>query len=188
MKSIEHPAVFNHSIRTFIYARQVNLQQDGLQQNGVPDNDEALFLACLFHDSGTAEDNNGTQRFEVEGADAAGRFLTAEGWTPQLIQPIWEAIALHTSPGIAERSGPLARLTRIGVRIDFGSISLLTDTDLVQKTEQDYARMNIEHVLGSLVVAQAQAQSSKAPVPSWPANLLAAQCNNPQNTETNPAF
>jgi hypothetical protein len=32
---------------------------------------------------------------------------------------VWEAIALHTSPGIAER-GALAYLTRRGVGIDFG--------------------------------------------------------------------
>jgi hypothetical protein len=33
---------------------------------------------------------------------------------------VWEAIALHTSPGIAERRGLLAYLTREGVGIDFG--------------------------------------------------------------------
>ncbi|HXL90101.1 MAG TPA: hypothetical protein VN969_14215 [Streptosporangiaceae bacterium] len=33
---------------------------------------------------------------------------------------VWEAIALHTSPGLAERRGALAHLTRAGIGMDFG--------------------------------------------------------------------
>jgi len=56
----------------------------------------------------------------VEGADLAGSRLIAHGFDEQQADEVWEAIALHTSGGIAERRGPLARLTRAGVLADLG--------------------------------------------------------------------
>ncbi|EEB93572.1 hypothetical protein MPER_07748 [Moniliophthora perniciosa FA553] len=35
------------------------------------------------------------------------------------LHKVWTAIALHTSPGIAERIDPFTRLVRLGVNMDF---------------------------------------------------------------------
>ena len=60
MQAALHPSVFNHSMRVLHLARHLSPHQT------VPDH-EALAVAALFHDSGTAQENSGEQRFEVEG-------------------------------------------------------------------------------------------------------------------------
>lgn len=47
--------------------------------NGLPvdHDDELLFLACIPHGLGATDHANTDQRFEVDGADAAARFLEA---------------------------------------------------------------------------------------------------------------
>ena len=73
-----------------------------------------------MHDLGTGDLAKGEARFEVEGADLAAAVLREHGVAEPDVDRVWEAIALHTSPGIAERRGLLAYLTREGVGIDFG--------------------------------------------------------------------
>src|ERR1700712_1095161 len=73
-QQLEQPAILNHSIRTFVYA---NLAAGAnlLDAAGY----DLLFLAAVLHDVGTADRFNGTQRFEVEGADAAASYLQSQG-------------------------------------------------------------------------------------------------------------
>jgi HD domain len=119
VRDVLHPQIFNHSVRTFLLGRQAAMR------DGVTDLDsESLCLAALFHDSGTAVGYDGPARFEVEGADAAARFLQQRGWSAAVVDPIWEAIALHTTPGIPERRGPIAHYLRRGVEIEFGPAEL----------------------------------------------------------------
>lgn len=111
-----HPQVYNHSVRTFLLGREA------ARRDGVADlDDESLCIAALFHDAGTAEPYNGPARFEVEGADAAATFLLQRGLNAAMADRIWEAIALHTTPGVPERRGPIAHYLRRGVEIEFGS-------------------------------------------------------------------
>ncbi|MEU4098206.1 HD domain-containing protein [Streptomyces sp. NPDC026673] len=185
MRSILHPAILNHSVRVWLLADHVG------RQEGVAERDrEALAVACLFHDAGTARSHDGPQRFEVEGADAAREFLSPHGWPAPLVQKIWEAIALHTSPGIAERMGTLPRLVRLGVMADFGRAG---PTGPQYKEELAplldlLPRMNIEAVLADAVVEQALRCPEKAPRSSWPGGLLAAHLAHPEHKGVNPAF
>ena len=181
----EKPAIVNHSIRTFLYATLAA----GPNILDTPDND-LLFVAGVLHDVGTADRFNGAQRFEVEGADAAAAYLDARGLDRRDIDLVWEAIALHTSPGIAERRGPLARLIRLGVRTDFGHPWI--DPELRRAVESEYPRLGIEKVLAEAVVAQAlhrpeAERSEKAPPSSWPGGLFNAHLAKAQNAAVNPA-
>lgn len=182
IRAKEHPAVFNHSIRTFLYARHLATADDQVA------NQDALFAACLFHDAGTIDDFNGDQRFEIEGADAAARFLAGEGWKPAEIEPVWQAITLHTSAGIAERFGTLTRYTRLGVRTDFGDHDLLGFPEVIVKAEADFARLDIERILSELVIAQAIEHRQKAPSSTWPGELLRAHLADPHADTVNSAF
>jgi HD superfamily phosphohydrolase YqeK len=169
MRRALHPSVFNHTMRVLHLARHLPAPRPAPDQ-------EALAVAVLFHDSGTIEENNGEQRFEVEGADAAARFLERWDWTPERIKPVWEAIALHTSPGIAERFGPLARVVRTAVLIDLGRTEMpVAPTPALDAQLARYPRLDIDRVLSDLVVAQALERSGamKAPPFSWPGALLA---------------
>ncbi len=161
-----HPAIAHHSARTFRYASTTAEREGG-------DVDPALlFHACLLHDIGAVADPVGSERFEVTGADTASRLLDDAGFSSHQRDRVWAAIALHTSPQIAERTGGLVRWVRLGVLADFGAD--LIHPDLRRDTERDCPRLDAERVLSAAVVAQCLADPRRAPASSWPAALLAA--------------
>lgn len=180
----EERSIANHSVRTFLHARVV-AASDGLVAGRDVDFD-LLFFACVLHDIGTTDEADGELRFEVDGADAAARFLTAEGLPAADIDLVWEAIALHTSPQIAERRGPITRLTRLGVRGDFG-LEIASDGER-RLIEQAYPRLDVEKNLGDAVLEQALRTPQKAPRNSWPASLVRAHADDPLNTGVSEAF
>lgn len=157
MREGEPAALFNHSVRVFIYARAAAAAAAEEEIDL-----EALFVASLFHDIGATPAHDGSQRFEVEGADAAVRFLRRFGWTKARKDAVWEAIALHTSPGIAERRGPITRYTRLGVRIDFGAADTV-GPGLRSAVEAEYPRLDIEAELTAAVVGQAHRRPARLP-------------------------
>lgn len=64
---------------------------------------ELLYVAALFHDLGLVDKyQTETKRFEVDGADAAREFLRRHGIADLKADLVWEAIALHTTPGIPQ--------------------------------------------------------------------------------------
>ena len=166
--AVLHPEIVNHSIRTFLLGREA------ARRDGVLDLDiESLCLAALFHDAGTADVYDGPARFEVEGADAAARFLHLGGWSAASVDPIWEAIALHTTPEIPERRGPITHYLRRGIEIEFGPTEQRARyADSIIDAEKLYPRGHVEEVLQTLVVEQALRRPSKATAPSWAADLL----------------
>lgn len=172
----ERPAIANHSVRTYLHA--VLAARSRQLASGIDYDADLLFYACVLHDLGTADPYDGPARFEVEGADAAATFLTEAGVNAAGVDQVWEAIALHTSPQIAERRGPIAMLTRLGVRADFGVAS--AERSLV---EQHYPRLDVERELADAVVSQALRQADKAPKSSWPASLLHAHLAAPDHPD-----
>ena len=160
----EIPSVLNHSLRThgyaLLHAEKLNVEFD-------PD---LLFVACVLHDLGSAPAYDGPQRFEVEAADAAASLLASHGRTPEESDQVWQAIALHTSPGIAERRGPVPMLTRVGVRTDFFSLAI--PDELRAAAEREYPRLGLDHELGALLVEQALRQPEKARASSWVSDLV----------------
>lgn len=109
--------IFNHSLRVFLLSKWLAGSEGSEWVQ--PENLELLLVAAIFHDMGTSDLYNGKQRFEVEGADGACAHLHAHNISKEQSHQVWTAIALHTSPEIAERISPLARLVRLGVLIDF---------------------------------------------------------------------
>jgi hypothetical protein len=118
VRSSESAAVANHSLRSFYFADLLAAHEGCHQEPGYDRG--LLFAATVMHDLGTGALAQGEARFEVEGADLAAAVLREHGVAEDDVDRVWEAIALHTSPGVAERRGLLAYLTREGVGIDFG--------------------------------------------------------------------
>src|SRR3984957_2311012 len=118
VRSCESAPIANHSLRSFFFAQLV-AAREGCEQDAAYDRD-LLFAATVMHDLGAGALAKGDARFEVEGADLAAAVAREHGIPEPDIDRVWEAIALHTSPGIAARRGLLAYLTREGVGIDFG--------------------------------------------------------------------
>ncbi|KAF1955740.1 hypothetical protein CC80DRAFT_414356 [Byssothecium circinans] len=188
--SLLHPAILNHSIRVYLYARALAASSNSVYYTN-PSKQDLLFTACILHDIGTTDTYNGPNRFEVDGADAAVAHLSKFGIDDSDKQEVWNAIALHTSNGVVQRMGELCATVRLAVEIDFGKKSEVTAIDLAGlKTtfEQRYERKEIEKVLGDAVVAQAVKNPEKAPGHTWPGGLYQSHLANPGWRGVNKAF
>jgi hypothetical protein len=109
----ENEMLFNHSVRVYVFGAM-----RGISQNLKFDY-ELLYVAALFHDMGLVDAySTETKRFEVDGADAAREFLRSHGIPEPNADLVWEAIALHTTPGIPQYMRPEIALTNAGVLVD----------------------------------------------------------------------
>ena len=88
-------------------------------QRGLTYDPELLYVGAMFHDMGlTPQHSSATERFEVDGANAARDFLRGHGIAQADIDTVWAAIALHTTPGIPQHMHPVVALVTAGVEMD----------------------------------------------------------------------
>ena len=177
----EEPApIAHHSIRSYLFARMLaDHRGAGPGRDYDP---ELLFLACALHDIGLTARGDRGQRFEVDGADAAAEFLTGHGLPAAGVDTVWQAIALHSSPGIAERSGTLCELVRIGVGMDFGPGTDFVPDEAGAAVHAAWPRMSMASSLIDAIVAQAQRNPQKAPRYSIAGELLRERSAPPYRT------
>jgi HD domain len=117
VRQYETEMLFNHSVRVFVFGAM-----KGIRQN-LKFDPELLYIAALFHDLGLVDAyHTETKRFEVDGADAAREFLKSRGISDPKADLVWEAIALHTTPGIPQYMRPEIALTNAGVLVDVVAI------------------------------------------------------------------
>ena len=153
-------SIFNHSVRSFFFA-QLLAARDGCLADTGYDRD-LLFAATVMHDLGAGSLAPGEARFEVEGADLAAGVLREHGVAASDVDRVWEAIALHTSPGIAERRSLLCYLTRAGVGIDFGRTAEVAAAWAGQ-IHVAYPRLGIARALTDAIVAHAARSAAASP-------------------------
>jgi len=113
------PVIYHHSRRAFffglIHARKLGVEPDP----------ELLYLATMFHDTGLLTPfSDVEQRFEVDGADHARKFLLDRGFSTAAAETVWTAIALHTTLGIPERMAPEIAITQVGIATDVIGLGL----------------------------------------------------------------
>ncbi|WP_310785013.1 HD domain-containing protein [Mycobacterium sp. Z3061] len=161
-RSTESESVFNHSVRSYLFG-ELLAAHEGLKPG--PDFDsETLFLGCVLHDLGAGTAAAGKERFEIEGADLAANLLTEQGCERAVIDAVWEAIALHSSFGIAQRRGPICYLVNGGVGIDFGRNADFIDDRAAAAIHARYPRLAMAKSLMDAIAAQAQ-RSPEAALP-----------------------
>src|ERR1700753_4025467 len=91
----ESPLLFNHSRRAYYFGALA-----GKRRRLVFD-PELLYAGAMFHDMGlTRQYNSKVNRFEVDSANAARKFLQSHKIPQGDIDLVWTAIALHTTPGV----------------------------------------------------------------------------------------
>src|ERR1700739_4208572 len=83
--------VAHHSVRSYLFGRELAAAK-GLRRD-IDYDDELVFLSCILHDLGVTDYGNGDQRFEVDGADAAARFLREHSLPQADITTVWQSIA-----------------------------------------------------------------------------------------------
>ncbi|KAF9694640.1 hypothetical protein EKO04_007455 [Ascochyta lentis] len=183
------PSILNHSMRVYLYAKALAEHSASIYATD-PAKHDLLFTACLFHDIGTTDEYDGSQRFEIEGGDAAVKHLNRFDVGQTDKHDVWTAIACHTSPQIAERIGELSKLVRLAVITDFGRKSLAWDVlvPLRETLERELERADIEKVLGDAVVKQAKRYPEKAPMVSWPGVMYKAHLAEPEWSGVNKMF
>ena len=167
--SVSRPIV-DHSIRSFLFARLL-ADRDGSLKDADYDED-LLFAATVMHDLGLGERASGEARFEVEGADLAAAVLRGHGVAERDVDRVWEAIALHSSLGIAHRRGLLTSLTHRGVFIDAGRITDVVTDRLRQEVLNAYPRPAGDRSLADAIVAHASRSDGAAPPGSLAFELL----------------
>ncbi|RHW30130.1 HD domain-containing protein [Oceanobacillus profundus] len=105
--------LWNHSNRVFLFGA---VNGEKAKQNY---DLELLYISALFHDLGlTKKYSSADLRFEVDGANAARSFLQQYKIPNDSIQLVWDAIALHTTPGVAEHKESEVVLLFHGVGLD----------------------------------------------------------------------
>jgi HD superfamily phosphodiesterase len=113
IRSLEPDLLYNHSRRVYAFGALQGERQ------GLTYDPELLYIGAMFHDIGLVEGHRSAHdRFEVDGANAARAFLVDHGVTGDALRIVWDAIALHTTPGIPQHMEPEVALVTAGVELD----------------------------------------------------------------------
>lgn len=137
LREFSPPLLFNHSHRVFFWANELG------RQTGDRFDVELLFVCAAFHDLGLLKKFSSTaDRFEVDSANAARRFLEHHGIPETRIQTAWDAISLHTTPGIGQYKQLEVELLFNGVGLDVLGIGYETfPEDLRKKVVARFPRV-----------------------------------------------
>jgi hypothetical protein len=132
--------LFNHSHRVFFWANELG------RQTGQTYDQELLFICAAFHDMGLLKKfSSAEDRFEVDGANAVRHFLEHHNVPAARIQVAWDAISLHTTPGIVQYKPIEVELLYNGVGHDVLGIGYETFPDDLRKTiVAQYPRVNFK--------------------------------------------
>ena len=113
LRELSTPLLFNHSHRVFFWANEMG------RRTGQRFDVELLFVCAAFHDLGLLKRfSSEGDRFEVDSANAVRQFLEHHGVPNARIQTAWDAISLHTTPGIAAYKPIEVELLYNGVGLD----------------------------------------------------------------------
>jgi hypothetical protein len=124
VRDIESDLLYHHSLRVFVFG---SLQG---RRRGLAYDPELLYVGAMFHDVGLVEGHrSANDRFEVDGANAARDFLAQRGVPVEAVRVVWDAIALHTTPGIPEHKEAEVALVTAGVELDVLGIGYDDITD-----------------------------------------------------------
>lgn len=113
IRDTESDLLFNHSSRVYCFGALAG------RRRGLNLDRELLYAGAMFHDIGLVPSySSKTDRFEVDGANAARDFLSRHNIPHEDIDRVWTAIALHTTPGIPQYMHPVVALVTAGVEMD----------------------------------------------------------------------
>ncbi|KAH8689483.1 hypothetical protein BGW36DRAFT_401839 [Talaromyces proteolyticus] len=113
---------FNHVYRSWVFGALLASKIPTFAEAEI--DFEVHAASALLHDLAWHCDSpfsTPDKRFEVDGANAARTFLdqAAPHFAPRQRQLVWDSIALHTTPSIAQHKEPEVALCAMGVFADF---------------------------------------------------------------------
>ena len=151
-----------HCLRTFIFS---SLAVRSIGRSVI--DEEAAFCGAVLHDLGLVSAYRGENRFEVDGADAAREFCSKHQVSPERADLVWEAIALHTSPGIATRMAAEIALIHLGAGLELFGLGLdQAPSEVVEQVFSQYPRLNFKAEFRNLLVEHCR-RNPAAQVLNW---------------------
>jgi hypothetical protein len=128
VRDTETELLFNHSSRVYQFGVLAGVRQ------GLTFDRELLYAGAMFHDIGLMTIHSSVdERFEVDSAHAARDFLRSHAIPESDVNTVWNAIALHTTPGIPKHMHPVVALVTAGVEMDVLGLTYAEYTDDVRK-------------------------------------------------------
>jgi hypothetical protein len=152
-RSHSSDTTFNHVMRSWMFGTIIS--QKILPPGAI--DVELQAVSAILHDLGwdnTGELVSKDKRFEVDGAIAATAWIdsqvkkgTTTGWDEHRKQLVWDVIALHTTPSIAQYKQPVVSIVAAGIASDFrGPESDPTGTltwDEYNAVKNEFPRLNL---------------------------------------------
>ena len=179
--AVSPPFLLNHCVRGYLFGRELATAQ-GLR-GGVDYDEETVFLASILHDLGITDYGSGDQRFEVDGADAAARFLREQGLADDRITTVWQSIALHTSIGLGHRFGTEQAVCHGGIDLDVsGAQKDLLPESFADRVHAAWPRHNLGYAITEAIGRDTRTNPMKAPPFSFPAHVHQLVNNAPSVT------
>src|SRR5260370_34767630 len=131
--------LLNHVQRTWWFAEFIGKKREMNYDS------ELVYVASLLHDLGLSEEYAADKRFEVDGADAASRFLHTHGYPTVKTGIVWDAIALHSTADIADRREPEVALVHFGAHVDVMGLRMdEISPQLIDDTIELYPRLGFK--------------------------------------------
>ena len=131
--------LLNHVHRTWWFAEFIG------KKRGMKYDRELVYIASVLHDLGLSEGHAADKRFEVDGANAVRQFLEHHGVPSARIQTAWDAISLHTTPGIAAYKPLEVELLYNGVALDSLGVGYETfPEDVRTRVVKQFPRVNFK--------------------------------------------
>jgi hypothetical protein len=113
VRRAETDLLFHHSVRAFLFGGLTG------RRKGLTYDAELLYAGAMFHAVGLTEAyQTSPLRFEIDSANAARDFLRGYRIAEGATEIVWDAIALHATPGIPEHKRPEIALLAAGFETD----------------------------------------------------------------------
>lgn len=124
-RSLYEPYLFNHAVRSWLFAASIG------RATHVDADPEVVAIGTLLHDIGLTNGVSGSNRFEVNAADAARTFVRDRGFSDRRAQLVWDLVALNSTVSIALHKEAEVALGTMGIGLDYGGFGF----DSIPSTE-----------------------------------------------------
>ena len=123
---VSEPYLYNHAMRSWLFAEAIG------RVKGIAYDREVVAVGTVLHDIGLTASVLGSNRFEVNGADAAVSFIKGRGLSDRRVQLVWDLVALNSTPSLALHKEPEVAVGTMGIGLDYGGfgVQALTAGDL----------------------------------------------------------
>jgi len=115
---VSEPYLFNHAMRSWLFAEAIG------RMKGIAYDPEIVAIGTILHDLGLTASVSGSNRFEVNGADAALSFVRGKGLSDRRAQLVWDLVALNSTPSLALHKEPEVAVGTMGIGLDYGGFGI----------------------------------------------------------------